>query len=159
MVKQSAAVCNSLNLVNKRKVVGNVADLAAFKACEACFLARFHTMQYRPARHVCYKRKEKSTPVGMDDGSLSGALASTKGLEEAGCMYCMLLPCLPCVIDCHRRATYCKRFGQEFGLFSCCNKILIRWNPVLMHMPVKSESCLECCAVVVFHTQTQMLFC
>ena len=37
-VKQSAAVCNSLNLVNRVKVVGDVADFAAFKACEACFL-------------------------------------------------------------------------------------------------------------------------
>ena len=52
VVKQSAAVCNynSLNLVlvSKCKVVGKVADLAASKACEACFLVRLHSMQHRP---------------------------------------------------------------------------------------------------------------
>ena len=37
-VKQCAAICNSLNLANKEKVVGDEADLAAFKACEARFL-------------------------------------------------------------------------------------------------------------------------
>lgn len=41
-LKQSAAVCNSLNLVNKTRVVGDVADFAAFKACEARFLVRAH---------------------------------------------------------------------------------------------------------------------
>ena len=39
-LKQCAAICNSLNLVNKRGVVGDVADYAAFKACEARFLVR-----------------------------------------------------------------------------------------------------------------------
>ena len=40
-VKQCASVCNSLNLVNKLKVVGDVADYEAFKACEARFLVSF----------------------------------------------------------------------------------------------------------------------
>lgn len=39
-LKQCAATCNSLNLVNKQNVVGDVADFAAFKACEARFLVR-----------------------------------------------------------------------------------------------------------------------
>lgn len=39
-VKQSAAICNSLNLVNKLKMVGDVADYEAFSACEARFLVR-----------------------------------------------------------------------------------------------------------------------
>lgn len=37
-VKQCAAVCNSLNLITKKRVVGDVADYTAFKACEARFL-------------------------------------------------------------------------------------------------------------------------
>ena len=37
-LKQCAAVCNSLNLVNRQEVVGDLADYTAFKACEACFL-------------------------------------------------------------------------------------------------------------------------
>ena len=37
-VKQCAAICNSLNLVSKQKVVGDQADLAAFHACEARLL-------------------------------------------------------------------------------------------------------------------------
>ena len=37
-LKQCVAVCNSLNYVNKRKLVGDVADYEAFKACEARFL-------------------------------------------------------------------------------------------------------------------------
>ena len=37
-LKQCAAVCNSLNLVHKYAVVGDAADFAAFKACEATFL-------------------------------------------------------------------------------------------------------------------------
>ena len=39
-LKLCAAVCNSLNLVNKFAVVGDAADFAAFKACEATFLVR-----------------------------------------------------------------------------------------------------------------------
>lgn len=39
-LKQCAAVCNSLNLVNKRDVVGDAADFAAFRASEARFLVR-----------------------------------------------------------------------------------------------------------------------
>ena len=37
-LRQCAAVCNSLNLVSKQKVVGDAADFAAFQACEAMFL-------------------------------------------------------------------------------------------------------------------------
>ena len=37
-LKQCAAVCNSLNLVNRQEVVGDLADFTAFKACEARFL-------------------------------------------------------------------------------------------------------------------------
>ena len=39
-LKQCTAVCNSLNYVNKHKLVGDVADYAAFTACEARFLVR-----------------------------------------------------------------------------------------------------------------------
>ena len=39
-VKQSAATCNSLNMVNKVKMVGDQADYEAFRACEARFLVR-----------------------------------------------------------------------------------------------------------------------
>lgn len=39
-LKQCAAICNSLNLVSKCRVVGDVADYTAFKACEARFLVR-----------------------------------------------------------------------------------------------------------------------
>lgn len=39
-LKQCAAVCNSLNLVNRQDVVGDAADFAAFRACEARFLVR-----------------------------------------------------------------------------------------------------------------------
>lgn len=42
-LKQCAAVCNSLSLINKRDVVGDVVDFAAFTACEACFLVRRST--------------------------------------------------------------------------------------------------------------------
>ena len=42
-LKQSAAICNSLNLINRRDVVGDVADYTAFKACEARFLVS-HTV-------------------------------------------------------------------------------------------------------------------
>ena len=39
-LKQCAALCNSLSLVSKGVLVGDAADLAAFKACEATFLVR-----------------------------------------------------------------------------------------------------------------------
>ena len=37
-LKRCAAVCNSLNLISRQQVVGDVADFTAFKACEARFL-------------------------------------------------------------------------------------------------------------------------
>ena len=37
-LKQAAAVCNSLTLINKSQVVGDVADKQAFKAVEARFV-------------------------------------------------------------------------------------------------------------------------
>ena len=37
-LKQAAAVCNSLSLINKTQVVGDAADKQAFKAVEARFL-------------------------------------------------------------------------------------------------------------------------
>lgn len=37
-LKQAAAVCNSLTLINKSQVVGDAADKQAFKAVEACFV-------------------------------------------------------------------------------------------------------------------------
>ena len=37
-LKKCAAVCNSLNVVNKVTLVGDAADFAAFKACEATFV-------------------------------------------------------------------------------------------------------------------------
>ena len=39
-LRQCAAACNSLNLINRRHVVGDVADYTAFKACEARFVVR-----------------------------------------------------------------------------------------------------------------------
>lgn len=36
-LKQCAAVCNSLNLVRKGALIGDTADYAAFKTCEATF--------------------------------------------------------------------------------------------------------------------------
>ena len=36
-LKQCAAVCNSLNYVNKSQLVGDGADFEAFKSCEARF--------------------------------------------------------------------------------------------------------------------------
>ena len=39
-LKQCAAVCNSLNFVNKTRLVGDVADYDAFKSCEARFSVR-----------------------------------------------------------------------------------------------------------------------
>lgn len=40
-LKQCAAICNSLNLVNQQRVVGDTADYTAFKACEARFLVSY----------------------------------------------------------------------------------------------------------------------
>ena len=37
-LKQAAAVCNSLTLINKSQVVGDAADKQAFKAVEARFV-------------------------------------------------------------------------------------------------------------------------
>ena len=37
-LKQCAAVCNSLNLINRQQIVGDLAAFTAFKACEARFL-------------------------------------------------------------------------------------------------------------------------
>ena len=39
-LKQCAAICNSLNLIGRRQLIGDAADLAAVKACEARFLVR-----------------------------------------------------------------------------------------------------------------------
>ena len=39
-LKQAVAVCNSLTLIGKSQVVGDLADKQAFKAIEACFLVR-----------------------------------------------------------------------------------------------------------------------
>ena len=39
-LKQSAAVCNSLNFVNKTQLVGDAADFKAFRLCEARFSVR-----------------------------------------------------------------------------------------------------------------------
>ncbi|DBA95269.1 TPA: hypothetical protein ACH3X3_013163 [Trebouxia sp. C0006] len=39
-LKQAAAVCNSLTLINKSQVVGDVADKQAFKAVEARYVER-----------------------------------------------------------------------------------------------------------------------
>ena len=39
-LKQSVAVCNSLNLVNRHQVMGDQADYTAFKACEALFVVK-----------------------------------------------------------------------------------------------------------------------
>ena len=81
------------------------------------------------------------------------ALAPAKGLEGAGCMYSMLLPCSPWITDYHTRATYCKSsesMARDVGILSCCNKGSTCWNLALM--PVELESRLECCAVVVSHT-------
>lgn len=41
-LKQCAAVCNSLNLVNRQQVGGDVADYTAFRACEARFVVSQH---------------------------------------------------------------------------------------------------------------------
>lgn len=37
-LKKCAALCNSVSLVRKGVLVGDAADLAAFRACEATFL-------------------------------------------------------------------------------------------------------------------------
>ena len=37
-LKQAAALCNSLNLINKHQMVGDLADQQSFKAVEAQFL-------------------------------------------------------------------------------------------------------------------------
>ena len=42
-LKQAAAMCTSLTLVNKRQVVGDLADKQAFKAVEARFLVSLCT--------------------------------------------------------------------------------------------------------------------
>ena len=66
-LKQCAALCNSLTLVNKGVLVGDAADLAAFKACEATFLVGLaaQSMQGTPTVqtngltytvHACLKR-------------------------------------------------------------------------------------------------------
>ena len=39
-LKQAAAVCNSLTLINRKQVVGDAADKQAFKAVEAQFVVR-----------------------------------------------------------------------------------------------------------------------
>lgn len=39
-VKQAVAVCNSLNLIAKNKVVGDLADQQGFRSVEAQFLVR-----------------------------------------------------------------------------------------------------------------------
>ena len=39
-LKQAAAVCNSLTLINRNQVVGDAADKQAFKAVEAQFMVR-----------------------------------------------------------------------------------------------------------------------
>ena len=39
-LKACVAVCNSLNLVNRHEVMGDLADYTAFQACEARFLVR-----------------------------------------------------------------------------------------------------------------------
>lgn len=56
-LKQCAALCNSLSLVSKGVMVGDAADLAAFKACEATFLVRLatHCMQGHLSREACCK--------------------------------------------------------------------------------------------------------
>ena len=43
-LRQIAAICNSLNPVNRSQVVGDVADFAAFQACEACYLVRWSAL-------------------------------------------------------------------------------------------------------------------
>ena len=45
-LKQCAAVCNSLNLVNRLQVVGDLADYTAFKACEARFVVCLTTWHW-----------------------------------------------------------------------------------------------------------------
>lgn len=49
-LKQCVAVCNSLNYVSKRKLVGDVADYEAFTACEARYVVRqtpqLHVLQF-----------------------------------------------------------------------------------------------------------------
>ena len=48
-LKQAAAVCNSLNLIGRNQVVGDLADKQAFKAVEARFQVSSYT-DYRPAQ-------------------------------------------------------------------------------------------------------------
>ena len=50
-LKQSAAVCNSLNFVNKSQLVGDVADFAAFRLCEARFSVS--SLYYLSCRDFC----------------------------------------------------------------------------------------------------------
>lgn len=53
-LKQSAAVCNSLNFVSKSQLVGDVADFAdfaAFQLCEACFSVS--SQYYLSCRDFC----------------------------------------------------------------------------------------------------------
>lgn len=47
-LKQAAAVCNSLTLIDKKQVVGELEERQAFNAVEACFLASCHTQTCHP---------------------------------------------------------------------------------------------------------------
>ncbi len=92
-LKQAAAVCNSLTLINKKQVVGDAADKQAFKAVEARFLVSHHDQSWRlvMATDSCLWLLCGTVRLLLLLCNQSPLKAATFGSEEQAVFECKLL--------------------------------------------------------------------
>lgn len=75
-LKQCIAVCNSLNLVNRHDLVGDLADYTAFKACEARFVVCLITSKFSSKGHAALDRPPVCLLCGLPPLQLADVMAS-----------------------------------------------------------------------------------